>query len=132
MAREMHIVSGMSKIATTANIATTAKAPVFPVIDHRAVLLASGGLNMPLLFAFQGLGLPPGMLLTRTLTRTRAAKIINEFLGCKAVTRASRPARPLPGAGALEQYLTWAIAEAERRNPGMTLEVFGMVEVEAS
>jgi hypothetical protein len=110
-------------------VTTSTSTPSVPTIDPRAELLVRSLPNTPmggrlqLLFCFQGLSLPKGMLLTRGLTRTEAARRINDFFGCKAVTRASKPPRPASGAGALEQYLTWALAEAERRNPGLVLEV---------
>lgn len=71
--------------------------------------------GMRLLVAFQGLGLPAGMTLTRGASRTFCANIVNEFLGCKAVTRASRPPRNLSG---LEAYVAWAMGEAEVRAGG--------------
>ncbi len=97
-----------------------------PVLDPRAVALVCAMPAMQRIrtvYAFQGLGLPQGMLLTRGFTRTRAAKMINDFLGVKAVTRSSKPPRPTGSEDALTRYLTWALAEAERRNPGLILEV---------
>lgn len=95
--------------------------PATPV-DPRAVELLAPVPSMDalrLLFCFQALSLPKGMTLTRGFTRTEAAKRINAFLGLKAVTRSSKPPRNADG---LEGYMTWAIAEAERRNGPLTLE----------
>ena len=95
-------------------------------LDPRAVALVAGipGMDrMRLLFCFQSLGLPKGMLLTRGFTRTEAARRINAVLGCKGVTRSSKPPRDSVKGEALANYLSWAIAEAERRNPGLRLEV---------
>lgn len=93
-------------------------------LDPRAVLLVGSMPNTPmggrlqLLLCFQALGLSEGMRLTRSLSRTEAAKRVNAFLGCKALTRNSKPPEVPRGAGALVVYVSWAIAEAERRNPG--------------
>ena len=97
------------------------------VLDPRAVALVCAMPAMQRIrtvYAFQALGLPKGMLLTRGFTRTRAADMINDLIGIEAVTRSSRP--PLFTCSApdvLATYLGWAIAEAERRNPGLYLEV---------
>jgi hypothetical protein len=59
--------------------------------------------------------------------------MINAVFGCKAVTRSSRP--PLftySAPDVLATYLGWAIAEAERRNPGIVLEVVEAIDLGAT
>lgn len=97
-------------------------------IDPRATLIylsIDPKSSMKILFAFQALTLQKGMLLTKGFTRTRAAEMINDLIGTKCVTRASKPTmfEKVPeGETALEHYLTWALAEYERKNPGFVLE----------
>jgi len=94
-------------------------------IDPRATLIYRSIdpiSSMKILFAFQALTLQKGMLLTKGFTRTRAAEMINDLIGTKCVTRASKPEKVPEGETPLEHYLTWALAEYERKNPGFVLE----------
>ena len=61
--------------------------------------------SMGLLFAFQALTYAPDVVLTAGFTRTRAADMVNEFLGYAVLIPRSRP----PRQDTLEAYVGWVL-----------------------
>ncbi len=89
-------------------------------IDPRATALLEGMPifnSMGLLYAFQALALPAGVVLTAGFTRARAAGMVNEFLGVEAVNARTSP----PSCTTLEGYVSWVL--------DMVDTLYGRVEV---
>lgn len=86
---------------------------------QRAGQLVSGmGFHgVRLLVAFQGLSLPPGMMMTRGATRTVCANIVTEMTGLPCSNRW----RPDRGLGTLEEYVAALIVKVEAT--GQVVEV---------
>jgi hypothetical protein len=77
-------------------------------IDPRATALLAGMPifnSMGLLYAFQALALPAGVVLTAGFTRARAAGMVNEFLGYDLLNARTSP----PSCTSLEGYVSWAL-----------------------